>query len=87
MESNLVLWAGLILFALLGLKLVRTVIKARYISGVVVTADVQGDVIQQQTPQSPPQPKPPLWRDLLTLTNVALAVIASALMIGRYFLN
>ncbi len=87
MESNLVLWAGLILFALLGLNLGRTVIKARNISGVVVTGDVQGDVIQQQAPQSPPQPKPPLWRDLLTLTNVALAVIASALMIGRYFLN
>ena len=55
MESNLVLWAGLILFVLLGGNVYRTV-KARNISGVVVTGDVQGDVIQQQAPHPRTRP-------------------------------
>ncbi len=86
MESNFVLWAGLILFVLLGGNVFRTV-KARNISGIVVMGDVHGDVTQHQAPKPEPPSKPSLWRDLLTLTNVALAIIASALMIGSYFLN
>lgn len=86
-ESALLFWGGLILFAVLVLNMGRRVVKARNISGTVVMGDVYGDINQQQAPEPPPQPKPPLWRDVLTFTNVVLGIVASALVIGSLVLK
>ena len=87
MESNLLLWGGLILFAVLALNTGRRVVKARNISGIVIMGDQHGDISQQQVPAPPPPAKPPLWRDVLTLTNVVLAIIASVMVIGGLMLG
>ncbi len=87
MESNLLLWGGLILFAVLALNTGRRVVKARHISGTVIMGDHHGDISQQQAPAPPPPAKPPLWRDVLDFTNVALAIVASALVIGSLLLE
>ena len=87
MESDLVLWIGLVLFVVLALNLGRTVIKARKISSIVVMGDVHGDVTQHQASKPEPPSKPPLWRDLLSRTNVALGIIASAMIIGSLLLR
>lgn len=86
LESNLLLWAGLALLAVLGFNVGR-VVKARNISGIVVMGDVHGNIDQRQLPQPPEPPKSPLWQDILTLVNVALAIVASAMVIGNFLLE
>ena len=48
--SDVLLWIGLILFVVLGVKGFRSV-KARDISGIIVMGDVKGDVNQTQAPE------------------------------------
>ena len=86
LESNLLLWAGLALFAVLGFKVGR-VVKARNISGIVVMGDVHGDVSQAQTPPPAPSPGEPLWKELLTLGNVVLGIVVSGLVIASLVLE
>ena len=86
LESNLLLWAGLALLAVLGFNVGR-VMKARNISGIVVMGDVHGNIDQRQASQRPPPPTPPLWKDILTLVNVALTIVASAMVIGNFLLE
>ena len=85
--SGILLGIALILFVVLGGKIFRTV-KARDISGVVVMGDVHGDVNLTQKPEPPAEPpKPPAWRDILTLANTILGLAASALVIASLELD
>ena len=86
--SVFLLWAGLILFVVLGGKIIFRTVKARNISGVVVMGDVKGDVNQTQAPEpTAAPPKPPAWRDTLTLVNTILGLAASALVIASLVLD
>lgn len=85
MVISYLLWAGLLLFAVLAFNVRRT-IKARDISGVIVMGDVYGDINQQQAPQSPPT-KIHLWKSLLTVTNALLGIVAAALVIGSQIME
>ncbi len=77
------LLVGLILFAILGGSVFRTV-KARDISGIVIMGDVKGDVTQHQAQKPPEPPKPPWWRGLLTLMNAVLGIVAAVLVIAGF---
>ncbi len=86
MVGDALFWVGLILFAILGGNVFRTV-KARNISGIVIMGDVQGDVIQHQ-PQKPAEPpRPPWWRDLLTLMNAVFGILAAVMVIASFLLD
>ena len=85
--SDVLLWGGLILFVVLGGNVFRTV-KARNISGIVVMGDVKGNVNQTQAPEpTAAPPKRPAWRDILTLVNTILGLVASALVIASLVLD
>ena len=85
-ESALLFWGGLILFAVLALNTVRRVVKARNIFGTVIMGDHHGDISQQRASQPPP-PKPAFWKELLTLVNLFLGIVASAFVIGSFLVE
>ena len=81
LENNLLLWIGLFVLVVLAVKVGRTV-KARDISGIVVMGDFHGDVTQHREPKPEPPPKPPLWKEILTLINVLLGITGSVMVIA-----
>ena len=77
---------AVLLFVLLVLNLGRAV-RARNISGIVVMGDVHGDVSQDQADKPPEPPKPPFWKEFLTLTNVVLGIAVAVMVIAGFVLG
>ena len=86
MTSHILLLLGLLLFAVLAVRVRRTV-KAQRISGTVVMGDVHGNVVNRPQATERPSREPLAWMQLLNLVNVSLSIAAAAMVIASLVLG